>query len=50
MIQNVLDNPAWAARLGPEDYRALTPLTWAHVVMHGEFKLDMSPRLTLSHV
>lgn len=47
MIQDVLDDPAWATRLGPEDYRGLTPLTWAHVAMHGEFKLNMSNRLTL---
>jgi len=48
MIQDVLDDPAWwAARLGPEDYRGLTALTWAHVAMHGEFKLSMSNRLTL---
>ncbi|MEU4377782.1 Tn3 family transposase [Pseudonocardia alni] len=47
MIQDVLDDPAWAARLGPEDYRGLTPLTWTHVTMHGEFKLNMSSRLTL---
>lgn len=48
MIQDVLDDPAWwAARLGPEDYRGLTALTWAHVAMHGEFKLSMSHRLTL---
>ncbi len=30
-----------------EDYRGLSPLTWAHVAMHGEFKLNMNSRLTL---
>ena len=38
-IQDVLADPDWATALGPEDYRALTPLMWAHVAMHGEFKL-----------
>ena len=47
MIQEVLADPAWAATLGPEEYRGLTPLTWAHVAMHGEFKLNMTNRLTL---
>ncbi len=47
MIQEVLADPAWAATLGPEDYRGLTPLTWAHVAMRGEFKLNMANRLTL---
>jgi hypothetical protein len=26
-------------------YRGLTPLMWAHVAMHGEFKLNMNSRL-----
>lgn len=42
MNQDVLDGPTWTTRLGPEDYRGLTPLTWAHVAMHGEFKPNMS--------
>jgi hypothetical protein len=25
----------------------VTPLIWAHVAMHGEFKLNMSSRMTL---
>ncbi|WP_027943616.1 Tn3 family transposase [Amycolatopsis taiwanensis] len=47
MIQDVLAEPEWAAALGPVDYRGLTPLMWAHVAMHGEFKLNMNSRLTL---
>lgn len=47
MIQDVLAEPEWAATFGPTDYRGLTPLMWAHVAMHGEFKLNMNSRLTL---
>ena len=47
MIQEVLAEPDWDDILTAEDYRGLTPLTWAHVAMHGEFKLNMTSRLTL---
>ena len=39
----------WSQLLTSEDYRGLTPLTWAHVAMHGEFKLSMNSRLDLGH-
>ncbi len=35
--------------LTSEDYRGLTPLTWAHVAMHSVFKLHMNSRLDLGH-
>ncbi|WP_374225932.1 Tn3 family transposase [Pseudonocardia sp. KRD291] len=47
MIQDVLAEPDWDDVLTAEDYRGLTPLIWAHVAMHGEFKLNMTRRLTL---
>ena len=47
MIQDVLAEPDWDDVLTAADYRGLTPLTWAHVAMHGEFKLNMTSRLTL---
>ena len=47
MIQDVLAEPDWARTFTPTDYRGLTPLIWAHVAMHGEFKLNMNTRLTL---
>lgn len=46
-IQEVLAEPEWARTFTPTDYRGLTPLIWAHVAMHGEFKLNMNTRLTL---
>jgi Tn3 transposase DDE domain len=47
MVQDVLRDPEWSAALSKTDYRALNPLFWAHVAMHGEFKLNMSTLLTL---
>jgi len=45
MIQHVLQEPAWANRLGPADYRALTPLIHTHVNPYGRFDLDLTTRL-----
>jgi len=47
MIQDILVDAEWTEVFTPEDYRGLTPLIWAHVAMHGEFKLNMNSRLTL---
>jgi len=47
MIQDILAEDEWVELLAPEDCRGLTPLIWAHVAMHGEFKLNMNSRLTL---
>ncbi len=50
MIRDVLAEKEWAETLTPEAYRGLTLLMWAHVVMHGEFKLNMNSCLTLGQV
>ncbi len=47
MIQRVLADPLWAARMTPTDFRALTPLIYAHVNPYGVFRLDMAARLVL---
>jgi hypothetical protein len=47
MIQRVLSEKAWATRLTPEDFRALTPLIYGHISLHGTFRLDMKRRLDL---
>jgi TnpA family transposase len=47
MIQKVLAQPHWQARLMPRDYAALTPLIWEHVNPYGRFDLDMNTRLAL---
>ena len=47
MLQNVLSDRAWYDIMGMEDFRALTPLIYAHVNPYGIFRLDMSERLQL---
>lgn len=47
MIQQVLTEEAWWARMTPDDLRALTPLIYAHVTPYGTFTLDMQERLPL---
>jgi TnpA family transposase len=45
MMQSVLSEPNWSARLTPEDYRGLTPLIYAHVNPYGRFDLDLDRRI-----
>jgi hypothetical protein len=47
MLQRVLAEPAWMARMTPADRRGLTPLVWSHVSPYGTFDLDMARRLDL---
>ena len=47
MIQQVLTDDGWWARMTPDDLRALTPLMYAHITPYGTFKLDMHERLPL---
>jgi TnpA family transposase len=47
MLQQVLAQPQWSARLTPRDLRALTPLIWEHVNPYGRFDLDMDARLPI---
>jgi TnpA family transposase len=44
MIQRVLSDATWMKRLTEEDFRALTPLIYAHVNPYGRFELDMAMR------
>ena len=48
MLQDILDEPAWAEILTPADRRGLTPLFWMHLVPYGEVNLDMTSRLNLA--
>jgi TnpA family transposase len=50
MVQQVLGDPAWLARMRTEDFRALTPLFYRHVNPYGLFRLDMATRLELEAV
>jgi TnpA family transposase len=47
MLQRVLAEPAWMARMTPADARALTPLVRGHVSPYGAFDLDLEQRLDL---
>jgi len=47
LLQQVLTEPRWLARMTPEDWRGLTPLFYTHVNPYGTFKLDMQQRLAL---
>lgn len=41
MIQQVFHEPVWLSRVKAEDFRALTPLIYAHINPYGIFELDM---------
>lgn len=45
LIQRVLADPAWAARLTPADRRGLSALFWTHINLYGRFQLDMTSHL-----
>ena len=47
MIQKVLASNEWISRLTVEDYRALSPLIYAHINPYGNFVLDMNSRIPL---
>ncbi|MEV7230910.1 Tn3 family transposase [Polymorphospora sp. NPDC051019] len=38
LVDRVLSEPEWAARLAPHDLRGLTPLFWSNLLLHGTFK------------
>lgn len=47
MLQEMLAEPTWTARLTPADLRGLTPLIYQHVTPYGAFELDLTKRLPL---
>lgn len=47
MLQRVLAEPTWWNPMRPEDFRALSPLIYAHINPYGVFDLDMSTRLPI---
>ncbi|MBE0368179.1 hypothetical protein PAUR_a1727 [Pseudoalteromonas aurantia 208] len=47
MIQQVTSATEWGGVLTEEDYRALSPLIYAHVNPYGIFELDMTQRLPI---
>ncbi|CAE6869060.1 Tn3 family transposase ISNpu13 [Paraburkholderia aspalathi] len=47
MIQRVLSEPRWWRMMQAADFRALSPLIYAHINPYGRFDLDMDKRLPL---
>jgi TnpA family transposase len=47
MLQEVLAEPVWLARMTSDDRRGLTPLIYQHVSPSGVFDLDLTTRLPL---
>jgi len=47
MIQQVLAESNWNQRMQVIDYRALSPLIYAHINPYGRFDLDMDKRLQI---
>ena len=45
MMQSVLAEPDWAARLSAVDHRGLSPLIYSHVNPYGRFDLDLETRI-----
>jgi hypothetical protein len=43
----LLADQAWLDRMTPDDWRALTPLIYAHINPYGTFELDRQKRLYL---
>lgn len=48
MIQQITSAQEWKYVLTTEDYRALSPLIYAHVNPYGVFELDMNERLSIA--
>ncbi|CAA7197404.1 hypothetical protein CHRY9293_03463 [Chryseobacterium potabilaquae] len=48
MIQQIISTEEWKHILTSEDYRALSPLIYAHVNPYGVFELDMNERLSIT--
>lgn len=50
MIQKVLEESHWWNLMKAEDFRALSPLIYAHINPYGIFDLDMSTRLPIEEI
>jgi TnpA family transposase len=50
MLQQVLSEPGWEARMTQEDWRALTPLLYAHINPYGRFDPDFDRRIDFERV
>jgi TnpA family transposase len=47
MMQRVVSEPDWTARMTTDDYRGMTPLIYSHVNPYGSFDVDLGRRIDL---
>ena len=45
LIDRILSEPVWAAKMTERDLRGLTPMFWGNVLLHGVFAIDLNKRL-----
>lgn len=45
MVQTILLDPKWGARLSERDYQGLTPLIYSHINPYGWFNVDLDQRI-----
>ena len=45
MVQSVLGDPVWAAKLSSNDLRGLSPLIYTHINPYGRFEVDLDRRI-----
>ncbi len=50
MLQRILSEPGWADRMTTEDWRALTPLLYAHINPYGQFDPDLERRIDFDRI
>ena len=48
MLEDVINAKSWRAHMTADDYRALTPLIYAHLHPYGKFELEEEKRLLLA--
>ena len=50
LLQQVLSEPEWMQKMGPDELRALTPLIYSHINPYGVIRLNMAERLLIEPI
>lgn len=50
MVQTVLQDTKWGARLSERDYQGLTPLIYSHINPYGRFHVDLDKRIDFARL
>ena len=45
LVESVLGDPGWAARLSSDDFRGLSPLVYTYINPYGRFEVDLGRRI-----